>query len=151
VQQHEIKNMLRHRFIAIGDDLSIACRGWQEPICCALKVSSLCSEAAHTSTFLASAYAFDATSTRELRSRPQSQSAMPLSIAEYQSSALAHTVILIVACCGLIVGKPRPSIAGKPVPLRCGRKTVAGPVHLGSEQKITVSVSVVIMARSQFD
>src|SRR5262249_32198853 len=63
--------------------LSIARDDWREPTCCALKPHSLCSEAAHTNTSLASAYVFDATSTRELHSRSQNQPAMPPSRAEH--------------------------------------------------------------------
>ena len=75
----------------------IARPGWREPVCCDLKLYAHRSEADHTNTSLASAYVFDATSSRELDSRPQSQIATPLSIAEYRLSALVHTIIFVVA------------------------------------------------------
>jgi len=72
-------------------------------------------EADHTNTSLASAYVFDATSARELHSRPQNPIATPLSKAEYRRSALTHTIMFTVnVYCGfLIVRRPRPSTTGK--------------------------------------
>jgi hypothetical protein len=105
--------------------------GWGEPTCCALTLCPRWSEADHTNTSLASVCVFDATSTREIHSRPQNQIATPLSIAKYRWSALAHTNSLLCYCSFLIVRRPRPSTTTKTVPTRCGRKTVFSLVTFG--------------------
>jgi hypothetical protein len=132
--------MLRRRLIAIGDDLSIARRGWRGPTSCAL--DSRKSEADRTNTSLASAYVFDAISTRELHSRPQNQLATPLSIAKYQSSALAHTNSY---CRFLIVRKSRPftlaTVSNNYATALWQENGCQRQLHLGSEQKISATQS----------
>jgi hypothetical protein len=135
-EQNEIRDMLRHRLVAIDDALSIARPGWRVPTCRALRLSSCWSEADHTNTSLASAYVFDATATRELHSRPQNQIATPLTIA-YRSSTLAHTVILL----GLLDCPQTETVYRELCYCVVAGKRLSAQLHLGSKQRSEVPVS----------
>jgi hypothetical protein len=73
----------------------MTCHGRQELAGDAATRYSRALEADRTNTFLADVCAFDATSNRELHTRTQNRSALSLAIPEYQSSALARTMINI--------------------------------------------------------